>query len=304
MGLIKDEDVCRAKSIDLKSFLEYEGFSFVKESEYGYRSKEEHTLVITYKYGTPIYFWYNKGQKGKIVEYVMCNITGNNFRGAIDYLLNGGVDVTSSTENYNKGSLESKIGNINIEYSSNKKRMFSYLNRTRAIKGTIINDFISKGLLGEDQLHNVLFLHLNESDKIIGADKCGTNSFSNVKFKGVVAGSNQNYGFSLKIGTELKKILVFEAPIDLLSFYQMNQCCLDNCLLLSTGGSSKVKVIKTYLNIYKSVDTICVCTDNDSAGDEAYENIKKLYDNYSIVDGRGELLSTGCNDFNDLLLKE
>ena len=304
MGLIKEEVILNAKEVDLKSFLESEGFTFVKESENHYRCKEEHTLVITYKFTNPIYFWYCKDQKGNIIDYVMQNITNNNFRLAIDYILKGGVSITSPTISYKQNALvETENKDISIMYSNDMKRTYGYLCKKRGVNPSIVRAFINKGLIREDQNHNVMFLHLNEKNKLVGADKTGTCSYNNVKFKGVVAGSNQKYGFSLKIGTELKKILVFEAPIDLISYYQMNESSLDKCLLLSTGGSSKMNVIETYLNIYKTIETILVCTDNDSAGDEAYESIKKLYSNYNIVDGRVELLNSMVNDFNDLLLK-
>ena len=304
MALIKDEIIFKAKAIDLKSFLEDEGFTFDKESEYNYRCKEEHTLLLTYKYATPIYFWYNKGQKGSIVDYVMSNITGNNFRMAIDYILKDGIDRTSTTPHYNEKHVADESTCLDIKYSKEMKHMYAYLCKTRGIKATIIKEFIQKGMLAEDQRHNALFLHRNEEDEVCGADISGTNS--NIKFKGVVKGSNQKYGFSLKLGNDFdfKKIIVFEAPINLISYYQLNQYNLDNCLLLSTGGSSKINVIETYLNIYKSVETICVCTDNDCAGNVAYINIKKQYGKYNVVDSREKLLGANVNDFNELLLKK
>lgn len=305
MALLKDEIIFNAKAIDLKSFLEGEGFTFVKESVYTYRCKEEHTLVLTYKFNNPLYFWHRKGQKGNIVDYVMQNITENNFRSAIDYILKDGINRTRLTPYYEEKLVETKNTSLNIKYSSDMKHMYAYLCKTRGIDSYILKELINKGLLWEDQRHNALFLHLNENNEMVGADITGTNS--SIKFKGVVKGSNQKYGFSIKAGNEFafKKLIVFEAPIDAISYFQMNQSDLNGSILLSTGGSSKINtVIKTYLNIYKSIESIYVCSDNDCAGNEVYININELYKNYNIVDGREKLLCANVKDFNDLLLKK
>lgn len=304
MALIKNEVIFKAKAVDLKSFLEDEGFTFEKESENNYRCKEEHTLLLTYKYGTPIYFWYNEGQKGNIVDYVMANITGNNFRMAIDYLLKDGIDRINITPHYKEKIVVAESTSLDIKYSKEMKHVYAYLCQTRGIKAMIIKELIQKGMLVEDQRHNALFLHRDEEDEVCGADISGTNS--NIKFKGVVKGSNPKCGFSLKVGTSsnYKSLRVFEAPIDLISFYQMNKGNLDRVILLSTGGTGKVNtVIETYLSIYKYVDTIYVHTDNDCAGNEAYINIKKQYGKYNVVDGREGLLIANVKDYNELLLK-
>ncbi|OAA87789.1 DUF3991 and TOPRIM domain-containing protein [Clostridium ljungdahlii] len=304
MPLLEDEIINKAKSVDLKSFLESQGFNFIEESTNNYRSKEEHTLVVTYKYETPIYFWYKYGQQGNIINYVMSNITSNDFRKAVKYLLKDSINSTRQTLCYKKNSAETKRASIDIKYSTNEiKHVYGYLCKTRGINAKVINEFISKGLLGEDERHNALFLHLNEMNKVVGADKCGTNSYINTRFKGVVSGSNQNYGFAYKIGTKFKNLMVFEAPIDLISYFQINQSILHNCLLLSTGGSAKINIIQTYISIYESIDTICVCTDNDDSGHKAYMNIKNQYRNCNVMDGRQELRSKGVKDFNELLMK-
>jgi hypothetical protein len=305
MALIKNEIISKAKSTDLKSFLENEGFTFVKESENTYRCKEEHTLVLTYKFDSPIYFWYSKGQKGDIINFVMSNIPNkNNFRMAIDYILKNGINKTSTTSYCREKHVENKSISIDIKYSvDDMKRVYAYLCKTRGINASIVKELIDKGLLGKDYRHNALFLHKNENNKVVGADKLGTNS--TIRFKGVVTGSNQAYGFSLKLGVsnELKSLLIFEAPMDLLSYYQMNKDNLENCLLLCTGGSGKINIIQTYLKIY-SIENIYFCMDNDNCGNEAYGNIKKQYENYNIVEGRQKLLNANVKDWNDLLLKK
>ena len=47
----------------------------------------------------------------------------------------------------------------------------------------------------------------------------------------------------IKSSTIINKIYIFEAGIDMLSYYQLYKNNLNDCLLLSTGGSQKINKI-------------------------------------------------------------
>lgn len=307
MALIDIEVINTAKAVDLKKFLELEGFNFVKESENNYRGKKDGcTIVVTYKYTNPVYFWYNKGQSGDIIKYVMENVTSGDFRKAVEYILKSKINTEYDKKNYyNEERIEKEKANFNIQYTTKEmKRVYAYLCKTRGIRASIVKEFVNKGLLAEDERHNALFLHINEGNTIVGADKIGTHS--NIRFKGTIACSDNNYGFSFKVGDEskFKSILVFESPIDLISFYQLNEGKLGNVLLLSTGGTSKINVIQIYLHTYKIIDTIYFCMDNDESGNNAFINISNEYCKYNIIDKREDLINANVKDWNDLLIKK
>lgn len=67
-------------------------------------------------------------------------------------------------------------------------------------------EFIKKGLISQDNRNNVLCLFKNEKGNSVGAEVIGTNTF--IRYKGIIKNSNEEYGFSLKIGPNTKKIYI------------------------------------------------------------------------------------------------
>lgn len=213
------------------------------------------------------------------------------------------VDECDDIEHYIPQYKE-KIENVDIDikYSDNTKRVYAYLVKTRGIDPKIVNELIGNGSISEDDKHNVVFYHKDSDGKVRGADITGTNTYK--RFKGTVRNSNENYGFTIKVGNEPKSILIFEAAIDLLSYFQLYKDNLENSVLLSVGGCEKIKMIKNYLNTYKGIDTIIVSSDNDVAGSHCVSNIKTMYSTYQVIDNREELIKFDVKDFNELLLKK
>lgn len=289
----------KAKRVDLKTFLERQGYTFIMESKNHYRCIQDHTLTVTYKYNDPIYFWFSRDQEGDIITWVRENITNNDYREAIKYLAEGCEDIA-----YYIPQPKEKIENVDIDikYSDNTKRVYSYLVKSRGINPQIVNELIGNGSISEDDRHNVVFHHKDSSGKIKGADLTGTNTYK--RFKGTVKNSNENYGFTIKVGTEPQSIFIFEAAIDLLSYFTLNKDNLANSLLLSIGGCEKIKMIKNYLDNYKGIDTIIVSSDNDVAGSNCLRNIKSMYSAYQVIDNREELIKFNVKDFNELLIKK
>jgi hypothetical protein len=288
-----------AKRVDLKTFLERQGYTFIMESKNHYRCIQDNTLTVTYKYNVPLYFWFSRDQEGDIITWVRENITNNDYKEAIKYLAEKCENIARYIPQHKE-----KIQNVDIDikYSDNTKRAYAYLVRTRGIYPTIVNELIGNGSINEDDKHNVVFHHKDSDGKVRGGDLTGTNTYK--RFKGTVRNSNENYGFSIKVGTEPQSIMIFEAAIDLLSYFQLNKGNLENCLLLSIGGSEKIKMIKNYLTIYERINTIIVSSDNDTAGSHCVSNIKSMYSAYEVVDNREDLVNFNVKDFNELLLKK
>lgn len=246
------------------------------------------------------YCWSSRDQKGDIIQFVKDNITGGDFRKAVEYLIGGtGFQYVKPEK---KESMNIKRGQVEINYADNMKRAFAYLCKTRGINPAIVKELIDKKLINEDDRHNLVLKYLDKSGATVGAEVIGTNS--TIRYKSVVKNSNEKYGFSLCLGNKVSTVIVFEASLDLLSYYQMNEDKLNNSLLLSLGGAEKINKIATYLILYEGVDTIIVCTDNDCAGNIAYDKIAKEYGNYNILDGREALRESGVKDFNELLIKK
>ena len=303
MPLISDELIQKARGIDLKSFLErVEGLTFSKENYKYYRCKEHNSLVLEHKNGILEYYWNSRSQSGDIIQYVKENITGNNFRKAIEYLTS---EVNKKVIDYQSDEMESKLSRkdkVKIDYADNVKRVYAYLSKTRGISATIVNELINNELINQDIRNNLVLKYVDEKGSVVGAELIGTNS--SIRFKSIVKNSNEKYGFSICNGVKVKTLIVFEASLDLMSYYQLNKNALNNSLLLSLGGAEKISKIDTYIKVYREIDTIIICTDNDVAGDNAYNKIKSKYSNHNIADGREQLKSANVKDFNELLLKK
>jgi len=173
------------------------------------------------------------------------------------------------------------------ERADNMRKVFAYLCQTRKIDSKIVSDLARDGLLYQDKRGNAVFVHRDESGKIIGAELQGTNSYQ--RFKGVAAGTSDSV-FSVKIGTP-NRAYVFESAIDLLSFRQLaNPAKIQNSVLVSMAGlkpNSLKSLSERGLNLY-------ACVDNDEKG------IKFIADNGLIPCNR-ILAENSVKDFNELL---
>lgn len=304
--MIFKEKIELVKTINFKSFLEkIEGYTFKKEGSNYYRCYEHTSLILKERIpGQYVYAWSSVHQSGDIIQYVRENIIGGSFKDTIDYLLkymNIDTERNDNTFTNNNAIIEKECNNtIDIEYSSNMKQTYAYLHKSRLIDISILNEFISKGIIKQDVRNNAILLHLDFDNQIVGADVQGTNSYK--RFKGVVKNSNNSYGFSFIIGKNMDKIYIFEAGIDMLSYYQLHKNCLDNCLLLSIGGSQKINKIATYLSRYDTINTIYVSVDNDDAGNIALQQIRCIYNNKLVIDNRDELIKYNVKDYNNLLI--
>ncbi|WP_270565047.1 DUF3991 and TOPRIM domain-containing protein [Clostridium beijerinckii] len=303
MARITDKQIQEARNKDFKEFLEKEGFCFRKHGN-SYECVQHDSLVLNRKGNCLWYHWYSRNENGNIITFVQNNITNGNFREAIAYILNCNINSYDTKDIYSNENDKNIIrGNVEIERSSDVKRLFAYLTKTRGINKDIVNKLIKQNKIVQDSKNNIVFKYIDENGKTVGGELKGT--LSNKPFSGIVQNSNEEYGFTLSIGNKnnIKELKVFEASIDLLSYYQLFKSELEDTILLSVGGCAKIRKIGTYLKQYENISSITVCVDNDKAGNNSFGNIVKEYSDYRINDGREYLIKHNLKDFNDLLRK-
>lgn len=302
MKITKDI-IAQVKMIDLVDFLQkYEGFTFKNVGRY-FQCKEHNSLnLVIGKDGICYYTWHSLNQKGDIIEYVQNNILGRrDFVGTVKYLanLNGCYDTAENKKlevQPNKGVRN--MSALSISYNENMNRAFAYLCKSRGISYQTIEIFVKEGLIAQDVKGNIVFKHLNFNKQLVGAELKGTNTYK--KFSGTEKGSNVTYGFSYCVDIP-NKIYVFEAEVDLLSFYDMYRHKLKDCLLLSTSGVNKYMKIATYLDKY-SINKVIFCMDNDKVANQTLKAVEDVFSHYKVVDGRKLLIQNNVKDFNELLL--
>lgn len=103
--------------------------------------------------------------------------------------------------------------------------------------------------------------------KVIGADRQGTASIKNKRgsFKQVLPNDNPHTGFSIDVGRP-NKIHFFESPIDLLSYWSIEETKLQNTRLISMNGLKPKTVAQSYIEARKEglgIKEMVLAVDND-----------------------------------------
>lgn len=149
------------------------------------------------------------------------------------------------------------------EAHSDMLRVFAYLTKTRGIDSRIAGAFAHDKLLYEDaKYHNAVFVGKDENGIARHAHVRSTNSQGKT-FRINIEGSDPRYSFH-HIGTN-GNLLVFEAPIDLLSHISMYPRDWQSNSYVACCGTSIQPVLKT-LERMPQADTVLLCMDNDEAG--------------------------------------
>lgn len=144
--------------------------------------------------------------------------------------------------------------------------MAAYLTKTRGIDNRIVSAFAHEKLIYEDaKYHNAVFLGRDENGEVRHAHARSTNSQGKT-FRINVEGSDPRYSVH-HIGTN-GSLLVFEAPIDLLSHISLYPQNLQENSYVACCGTSIQPVLKT-LEQMSQADTVLLCLDNDEAGQRA-----------------------------------
>ena len=152
------------------------------------------------------------------------------------------------------------------EANSDMRRVFAYLTKTRGIDSKILSAFAHEQLIYEDaKYHNAVFVGRDENGKPIHAHVRSTNSHGKA-FRINIESSDPRYSFH-HVGSN-GSLLVFEAPIDLLSHISMYPQDWQSNSYVACCGTSIQPVLKT-LALMPQADTVLLCMDNDEAGQRA-----------------------------------
>lgn len=139
-----------------------------------------------------------------------------------------------------------------------------YLGEERGLSQATIQFFEEKGLIAQSQWRNtledgrhfyepiVVFKHFDKPNHMVGASVQGIQAYPELHkdhasghLKRVLKNSGSYGGMVLDIG-QSERLIVFEAPIDLMSYYELHQSELKNVKLLSSDGY-KPQVISHYI---------------------------------------------------------
>ena len=169
--------------------------------------------------------------------------------------------------------------------------ILNYLTQERKLSPSLVNFFIATGDIYEDAAHhNVVFVG-RDAD---GHPRYASSRGIHEKFRQDAAGAEKAFGFAHR-GTD-KQLLVFEAPIDLLSFIEPFPKNWQQHNYLSLGGVSD-KALRQFLSERPDVERVFLCLDADKAGEDACKRLAGLLpDTVSVT-----RIQPCMKDWNDVL---
>ncbi|MCI8515108.1 MAG: DUF3991 domain-containing protein [Lachnospiraceae bacterium] len=292
----------QARQIDLLSYLQrYEPDNLVRVTGRVFSTKEHDSLKIS----NGKWYWWSRGFGGVSALDYLIKVKEHGFVEAVEILAGAGRDGKGSSA----VRQDEPKALLLPPKSPDARQVIRYLS-VRGIDETLIREEIAAGTIYESAgYHNAVF---------VGKDENGTpryaalRSTSGYPFKADASGSDKRYSFRLSAKKPSKRVHVFEAAIDLLSYatYLKREGRDDKSEnLLSLSGvyqpkkklsESKIPVaLSVYLQKNPQIRTVCLHLDNDRAGRLCTAALRELLQkDYEIVDAPPP---TG-KDVNDFLL--
>lgn len=189
----------------------------------------------------------------------------------------------------------------NIKPGSQTTNIENYLLKERQISPKVYKYLLAEKLILEDKFGNLVFNWRDngKSDgKILGYGHHLLNDDGTLKNKIIGRNSESSFGFNVTLGRP-ESIIVFEAPVDLMSYWSRNPEII-NTRLISLEGVKLNTFIRFMENTYQQFEIvpnhIDVAVDNDRAGINLYQKLLDGAHNPLAPGTRieGQELSYGC----------
>ena len=267
-----DEQKILANSVDLEEFLRMRGEKLERVGREHkliyYDSSGKHDSITLH--GST---WFDhKNQIGGGAIKFMQEFYDMDFQTAVQELL--GRTVTPLSHSPPKVSAKEEKKEFKLpEANANMHRVYAYLIKQRFIAPDIISYFAKQHTLYEDkEHHNAVFVGVDENGVPRQASKRSTNSYGN-SFRITCQGSDTRYSFA-HFG-ESKRLYVFEAPIDMMSFLTLypNDWQKHSCIAMNGVYENSVL---TALKNHSNLREIVLCVDNDEEGIEAVDRLRDI----------------------------
>ena len=247
-----------ANAVNLEDFLRAQGETLVRNGK-EYRWKAHDSLTVC---GNK-WFRHSQSKGGYPVDFVM-EFYGKSFPEAVQLLTGETGEAQPEADPAPSPAFRLPLRNVT------NANILNYLTQERKLSPSLVNFFIAAGDIYEDAAHhNVVF---------VGRDADGHPRYASCrgiyeKFRQDVAGAEKSFGFAHR-GTD-KQLMVFEAPIDLLSFIELFPKNWQQHNYLSLGGVS-AKALQQFLSERPDMERVFLCLDADKAGEDACKRLAAL----------------------------
>ena len=261
-----------ARETDLPDLLEHLGYQVRQIGRY-HTTKEMDSLRIRNR---RTWFRYSDKTGGDAIAFLQW-FCGKSFQEAVKCLLayHGRSRDAPARSSPQAQPKEERALFMLPPANADHRHVFAYL-RKRGIAPQVIRAFLSSGLLYEDaQHHNCVFVGRDASGEPRFASRRGTYDLTGPGFKRDVAGSDKRVAFRLPSRPELDWVLVFEAPIDLMSYLTLHRQVTSNAVALCGLHEG---ALDTYLRENPQLRHIVLCLDADEPGQSAVERLRAKYE--------------------------
>ena len=270
----------KANAVELEKFLRAQGETLVRSGK-EYRWKAHDSLTVC---GNK-WFRHSQSKGGLPVDFVM-EFYGKSFPEAVQMLTGEPGEVQPEADPAPSPAFRLPLRNVT------NANILNYLTQERKLSPSLVNFFIAAGDIYEDSSHhNVVFVG-RDAD---GHPRYASSRGIQEKFRQDAAGAEKAFGFAHR-GTD-KQLLVFEAPIDLLSFIELFPKNWQQHNYLSLGGVSG-KALRQFLSERPDMERVFLCLDADKAGEDACKRLAAL-----LPDTMSATRIQPCmKDWNDVLV--
>ena len=270
----------KANAVDLEKFLRAQGETLVRSGK-EYRWKAHDSLTVC----DNKWFRHSQSKGGFPVDFVM-EFYGKSFPEAVQMLTGEPGEAQPEADPAPSPAFRLPLRNVT------NANILNYLTQERKLSPSLVNFFIAAGDIYEDAAHhNVVFVG-RDAD---GHPRYASSRGIREKFRQDAAGAEKAFGFAHR-GTD-KQLLVFEAPIDLLSFIELFPKNWQQHNYLSLGGVSG-KALQQFLSERPDMERVFLCLDADKAGEDACKRLVGLLpDTVSVT-----RIQPCMKDWNDVLV--
>ena len=270
----------KANAVDLEKFLRAQGETLVRSGK-EYRWKAHDSLTVC---GNK-WFRHSQSKGGLPVDFVM-EFYGKSFPEAVQMLTGEPGEAQPEANPAPSPAFRLPLRNVT------NANILNYLTQERKLSPSLVSFFIAAGDIYEDAAHhNVVFVG-RDAD---GHPRYASSRGIREKFRQDAAGAEKAFGFAHR-GTD-KQLLVFEAPIDLLSFIELFPKNWQQHSYLALGGVS-AKALQQFLSERPDVERVFLCLDADKAGEDACKRLAALLpDSVSVT-----RIQPCMKDWNDVLV--
>ena len=256
MVLSKEE----AKRLSIISVAEQLGMELKRTGSHSYNWVEHDSFVIDTKKNE--FYWNSRTEFGDVIQLVQ-TIRGVSYKEAMHFLETGefkAVDVEVQTAikepfSYHLERYERQ------DFSASR----NYLKTQRGLSDDTINFFISQGSIAEairkkgDYFEPVIvFKYKDNTGFLAGASLQGIvenreHYPERGRLKQIMRNSDGQLGFSIDIGTP-KRLIFAEAPIDLMSYYELHKDRLQDVRLVAMDGVKDGIISRRFMELYAEIN--------------------------------------------------